>query len=120
VRIEAPRQALFISADCRHLRDDAANASVSGAELGNDDGPRIIEETRQYIRDLDRLVEETATFRELDDRMLGLYPNRVNRGALWGSRRAIEGWNASLNCKKHIIHREDAVDQPVLLITPRR
>jgi glyoxylase-like metal-dependent hydrolase (beta-lactamase superfamily II) len=59
--------------------------------LGNDDGPHIIEETRQYIRDFDWLVEETATSRELYDRMLVLYPNRVNRGALWGSARAIKG-----------------------------
>ena len=47
--------------------------------LGNDDSPHIID------------VEETATSRELYDRMLGLYPNRVNRGALWGSARAIKG-----------------------------
>ena len=59
--------------------------------LGNDDSPHIIDETRQYIRDFDRLVEETATSRELYDRMLVLYPNRVNRGALWGSARAIKG-----------------------------
>jgi glyoxylase-like metal-dependent hydrolase (beta-lactamase superfamily II) len=59
--------------------------------LGNDDSPHIIDETRQYIRDFDRLVEETATSRELYDPMLVLYPNRVNRGALWGSPRAIKG-----------------------------
>jgi glyoxylase-like metal-dependent hydrolase (beta-lactamase superfamily II) len=59
--------------------------------VGNDDGPRVIEETRQYIRNFDRLVEETTTSRELYDRMLGLYPDRVNRGALWGSVRALKG-----------------------------
>jgi glyoxylase-like metal-dependent hydrolase (beta-lactamase superfamily II) len=57
----------------------------------NDDAPRIIEETRQYIRDFDRLVDETASTRELYDRMLALYPNRINRGALWGSARAVKG-----------------------------
>jgi len=55
----------------------------------NDDNPRIIEETRQYIRDFDRLVEMTATAQELYDKMLELYPNRVNPGwALWSSARA--------------------------------
>jgi glyoxylase-like metal-dependent hydrolase (beta-lactamase superfamily II) len=57
----------------------------------NDDDPRIIEETRQYIRDFDRLVEETVSTRELYDRMLALYPDRINRGALWGSARAVKG-----------------------------
>jgi glyoxylase-like metal-dependent hydrolase (beta-lactamase superfamily II) len=69
-----------------------SSAVIAGHKrVGNDDSPRIIEETRQYIRDFDRLVEGTATSRELYDRMLDLYPNRVNRGALWGSARAIKG-----------------------------
>jgi glyoxylase-like metal-dependent hydrolase (beta-lactamase superfamily II) len=57
----------------------------------NDDNPRIIEETRQYIRDFDRLAETTASARELYDKMLELYPNRVNPGwALWSSARAVK------------------------------
>jgi glyoxylase-like metal-dependent hydrolase (beta-lactamase superfamily II) len=54
----------------------------------NDDSPRIIEETRQYIRDFDRIVGTTRTARELYDEMLELYPNRINPGALWSSARA--------------------------------
>ena len=54
----------------------------------NNDSPRIIEETRQYIRDFDRIVGTTRTARELYDEMLGLYPDRVNPGALWSSARA--------------------------------
>ena len=55
----------------------------------NDDNPRIIEETRQYIRDFDRIAGMTATAQELYDKMLELYPNRVNPGwALWNSARA--------------------------------
>ena len=55
----------------------------------NDDYPRIIEETRQYIRDFDKLAEMTKTAQELYDSMLELYPNRVNPGwALWSSARA--------------------------------
>ena len=42
---------------------------------GMDDDPRIIEETRQYIRDFDRLAESTETARELYDQMLKLYPD---------------------------------------------
>jgi glyoxylase-like metal-dependent hydrolase (beta-lactamase superfamily II) len=52
----------------------------------NDDRPTIVEETRQYIRDFDRLVEATSTAQELYDKMLDIYPNRVNPGwALWSS-----------------------------------
>ena len=53
-----------------------------------DDNPRIIEETRQYIRDFERLAEVATTARELYDRMLEIYPNRANPGALWGSAQA--------------------------------
>jgi glyoxylase-like metal-dependent hydrolase (beta-lactamase superfamily II) len=49
---------------------------------GAADDPRIIEETRQYIRDFDRLVETSASAAELYDRMLALYPDRVNPNAL--------------------------------------
>jgi len=57
----------------------------------NDDNPRIIEETKQYIRDFDRLAETTTTAQELYDKMLELYPNRVNPGwALWSSARAVK------------------------------
>ncbi len=57
----------------------------------NADSPQIIEETRQYIRDFDRLVATTATAQELYDQMLAVYPNRVNPGwALWNSARAMK------------------------------
>jgi glyoxylase-like metal-dependent hydrolase (beta-lactamase superfamily II) len=59
---------------------------------GNDDSPKIIEETRQYIRDFNRVAEMTTTARELYDKMLELYPDRVNPGlALWLSARAVKG-----------------------------
>ena len=57
----------------------------------NDDNPRIIEETREYIRDFDRLAKTTKNAQELYDKMLELYPNRVNPGwALWSSARAVK------------------------------
>ena len=51
----------------------------------NADDPSIIGDTRQYLRDFNRLNEATATARELYDAMLELYPNRVNPGSLWGA-----------------------------------
>jgi glyoxylase-like metal-dependent hydrolase (beta-lactamase superfamily II) len=57
---------------------------------GNEDSPRILEETRQYIRDFDRLVETTTTARELYDQMLKLHPFRMNMGTLWASARALK------------------------------
>jgi glyoxylase-like metal-dependent hydrolase (beta-lactamase superfamily II) len=55
-----------------------------------DDNPRIIDETRQYIRDFDRIAQTTDTARELYDQMLALHPDRINPGALWGAARALK------------------------------
>jgi glyoxylase-like metal-dependent hydrolase (beta-lactamase superfamily II) len=64
---------------------------ASHKQPGRADSPQIIEETRQYIRDFDRLTETTTTAQELYDKMLELYPNRVNPGwALWSSARAVK------------------------------
>jgi glyoxylase-like metal-dependent hydrolase (beta-lactamase superfamily II) len=57
--------------------------------VGNDDSPRIIGETRKYIRDFERLARQTTTARELYDEMVKLYPDWINRGALWSSVLAI-------------------------------
>jgi hypothetical protein len=46
--------------------------------------------TRIYIRDFDRLAETTSTALELYERVLALYPDRVNPGALWSSARALK------------------------------
>ena len=55
----------------------------------NDDRPEIIEETRKYIRDFDRLAGTTKTAQELYDKMLELYPTRINpTWALWSSAHA--------------------------------
>ena len=51
----------------------------------------MIEQTRQYIRDFDRLAATTQTAQELYAKMLELHPNRVNPGwALWSSARAVK------------------------------
>jgi glyoxylase-like metal-dependent hydrolase (beta-lactamase superfamily II) len=56
----------------------------------NDDSPKILGETRRYIRDFERLAVQTPTALELYDQMLKLYPDWGNRGALWSSVRAIK------------------------------
>jgi hypothetical protein len=57
----------------------------------NEDDPGIIEQTRQYIRDFDRLAATTTSAQALYDKMLELHPNRVNPGwALWSSARAVK------------------------------
>jgi glyoxylase-like metal-dependent hydrolase (beta-lactamase superfamily II) len=56
----------------------------------NDDSPRIIEETRRYIHDFDRIAELTTSARELYGKMLEIYPDRVNPGALWSSARGVK------------------------------
>ncbi len=61
-------------------------AVVAGHKVPeNDDDPRIIAETRQYLRDFNRLNAATATARELYDAMLEICPDRVNPGSLWGA-----------------------------------
>jgi glyoxylase-like metal-dependent hydrolase (beta-lactamase superfamily II) len=58
--------------------------------VGNDDSPKILGETRNYIRDFARLAMQTTTALELYNEMLKLYPDWGNRGALWSSVRAIK------------------------------
>jgi glyoxylase-like metal-dependent hydrolase (beta-lactamase superfamily II) len=66
-------------------------AVVAGHKrYGHDDNPRIINETRQYVRDFDRLDKETTTAGELYRQMLATYPDRVNPGALWLSAQSVK------------------------------
>jgi glyoxylase-like metal-dependent hydrolase (beta-lactamase superfamily II) len=58
--------------------------------VGNDDDPKILGETRRYIRDFERLAAQTTTALDLYDQMLKLYPDWGNPGALWSSVRAIK------------------------------
>jgi len=59
--------------------------------LDPDSSPRHFEETRAYIRDFNAAVASTATAMELCEKMLGLHPDRVNPGSLWGSARVLKG-----------------------------
>ena len=61
-------------------------AVIAGHKIPeNDDAPRIIGETRQYIADFNRLNAATATARQLYDAMLEIHPDRANPGSLWGA-----------------------------------
>jgi len=51
----------------------------------DDDGSRVIGQTRQYILDFQELAGKTTTAKELYDQMLARYPDWLNRGALWSS-----------------------------------
>jgi len=59
------------------LKPKAVVAGTKSPE--NDDDPRIIAETRQYLRDFNRLNTATTTARELYDAMLQIYPDRANQ-----------------------------------------
>jgi hypothetical protein len=67
-------------------------AVVAGHKrAGRADDPKIIDETRVYIPDFDRIAESSGTADELYEQMLCLYPDRVNPGSLWSSARAEKG-----------------------------
>lgn len=57
----------------------------------NEDNPRIMEQTRQYIRDFDKIAEITTTALELYNNMMKIYPDRINPGAFWRSAQAVKG-----------------------------
>ena len=66
-------------------------AVIAGHQrAGRHDGPEIIEETRQYIRDFDRIAATTSTAQDLYDQVIALYPDRINPDALWLSAQGVK------------------------------
>jgi len=64
-------------------------AVVSGhGVLHPDSSPRHIEQTRRYILDFNESLARSSTYLELYERMLSLYPDRVNPGSLWAAAKA--------------------------------
>jgi glyoxylase-like metal-dependent hydrolase (beta-lactamase superfamily II) len=57
----------------------------------NDDNPRSIADTRQYLLDFNRLDQATISPRELYEAMLALHPDRANPGSLWSGANAAKG-----------------------------
>lgn len=47
------------------------------------DNPKVIQETRRYLEDVERVVASSHNAREFYDAMIRLYPDRKNRSALW-------------------------------------
>ena len=66
----------------------------------DDDGPRVIGQTRQYILDFQELATKTTTAKELYDQMLSRYPEWLNRGALWTSISALRGDQWKTSCEQ--------------------
>ena len=65
------------------------NAVVTGhGVLDPDSSPRHIGETRRYLRDFAASLASTSTAPELYQKMLSLYPDRVNPGSLWAAAKA--------------------------------
>ena len=59
--------------------------------LDPDSSPRHIEETRRYLHDFNAVAASTSTPLELYEKMLALYPDRVNPGSLWSAAKAAKG-----------------------------
>ncbi len=65
------------------------NAVVTGhGVLDPDSSPRHIGETRRYLRDFAASLASTSTALQLYQKMLSLYPDRVNPGSLWAAAKA--------------------------------
>ncbi|MEU9175189.1 hypothetical protein AB0D34_46890 [Streptomyces sp. NPDC048420] len=47
------------------------------------DDPAIIDETRQYLRDAQRLLAEKPTPQQFFDEITARYPDRLNIGPVW-------------------------------------
>ncbi|RZT17697.1 glyoxylase-like metal-dependent hydrolase (beta-lactamase superfamily II) [Kribbella sp. VKM Ac-2569] len=66
-------------------------AVVSGhRQAGASDDPRYIDETRRYLKAFAAAETRTSTALDLYNAMLAEYPDRLNRGVLWNSIRAIK------------------------------
>jgi glyoxylase-like metal-dependent hydrolase (beta-lactamase superfamily II) len=63
------------------LRPRAVVAGHKNRDLPDD--PAILGQTRRYLIDAQRLLDEKPTPREFFDRMLALYPDRLNPGPVW-------------------------------------
>ncbi|MDT0468568.1 MBL fold metallo-hydrolase [Streptomyces gibsoniae] len=69
------------------LRPSAVVAGHKNKELP--DAPEILEQTRRYLLDAQRLLASRPTPSEFYDRMLQLYPDRLNPGPVWYSALAL-------------------------------
>ena len=67
-------------------------AVVAGHKNKNrPDDPAILDETRQYLQDVIRLLDDKPAAREFYDQLTALYPDRLNPGVVWLGARALLG-----------------------------
>jgi glyoxylase-like metal-dependent hydrolase (beta-lactamase superfamily II) len=66
-------------------------AVVAGHKNKNrPDDPAVLDETRRYLQDAIRLLDDKPTARDFYDQMIALYPDRLNPGVVWlGARRLL-------------------------------
>jgi glyoxylase-like metal-dependent hydrolase (beta-lactamase superfamily II) len=63
---------------------------VSGHKRdGDPDSPEDIGRTRRYIEDFAAAADKADNYTDLYEAMVALYPDRVNRGVLWNSAKAV-------------------------------
>ena len=66
------------------VADLQPRAVVAGHKNKNrPDDPAILDETRQYLQDAVRLLDDKPTAREFYDQMIALYPDRLNPSPVW-------------------------------------
>jgi glyoxylase-like metal-dependent hydrolase (beta-lactamase superfamily II) len=70
------------------LRPTAVVAGHRSADSCDD--PRYIDETRRYLRAFEAAVKGTATALDLYNAVVEEYPDRLNRGVLWNSTKAVK------------------------------
>jgi glyoxylase-like metal-dependent hydrolase (beta-lactamase superfamily II) len=70
------------------LRPSAVVAGHRAADAPDD--PRYIDETRRYLKAFAAASARTDSALALYDAVLDEYPNRLNRGVLWNSARAVK------------------------------
>jgi glyoxylase-like metal-dependent hydrolase (beta-lactamase superfamily II) len=71
------------------LRPTAVVAGHRPADASDD--PRQIDGTRRYLRDFTAAAGRTSSALDLYDVMVDAYSDRLNRGVLWNSARALKG-----------------------------
>ncbi len=71
------------------LRPTVVIAGHRPIDASND--PRYIDETRRYLDAFAAASEKTGTALDLYNAVLDAYPDRLNRGVLWNSTRAVKG-----------------------------
>jgi glyoxylase-like metal-dependent hydrolase (beta-lactamase superfamily II) len=70
------------------LRPTAVVAGHRSADSCDD--PRYIDETRRYLRAFEAAVKGTTTALDLYNAVVEEYPDRLNRGVLWNSSKAVK------------------------------